>query len=90
MIITDRIFISVNATIKKMATKIFIRDLRSKIYHFDEYVVFIFYIKRVLSKNKRVFAEITRKVYIVNDFKTEIFIETDIFISERMNINFAI
>lgn len=82
IIIIDYTFISINAGIKKMVTKIFIRNLRFKIYHFDEYVVFIFYIKKVLSEDKRTFVEIIRKIYIVDDLKTKIFIEANIFISK--------
>ena len=65
-----------------MVINIFIRDLRFKIHHFDEYVVFIFYIKEVLFESKRVFAKIIKKIHIINDFKIEIFIKIDIFISK--------
>ena len=72
-----------------MITNIFIRDLRLKIHYFDEFVVFIFYIKKMLFENKRVFVEIIKKIYIVDDFKIEIFIEINIFILERINIDFV-
>ena len=58
MIIIDRTFIFVITKIRKIVVKILIRDLRFKIYHFDKYVVFIFYIKNVLFNNIRVFAQI--------------------------------
>ena len=54
IIITNRIFISIIIKIKKMIVSISIRDLKSKIHHFDEYVIFIFYIKGVLSNNKNI------------------------------------
>ena len=65
-----------------MITNIFIRDLKSKIYHFDEFVVFTFYMKKILLEDKRAFAKIIKKIYIINNFKVEIFIEANIFILE--------
>ena len=58
IMITDYIYISIIIEIKKITIKIFIRNLRFKIYYFDEYIVFTFYIKNVLfdNKNIRVFA----------------------------------
>ena len=51
MTIIDRTFISIIVKIKKITIKISIRELRSKIYHFDEYIVLIFYIESILSKD---------------------------------------
>ena len=75
-----------------MAASISIRDLKSKIHHSDEYAIFTFYIEGVLSDNKSIcaFAQITREIHIVDDFKTEMFIEADILTSKRINIDFAI
>ena len=90
IIIIDRIFIPVITKIKKIIAKIPIRGLKSKIYYSDEYIVLIFYIKGVLFDNTRAFVQITRKIHVVDDFKTDIFIETNILISERMIIDFVI
>ena len=54
IIMTDRAFIPVIIKIKKIIISISIRDLKSKIYYFDKYVIFIFYIKSVLSNNKNI------------------------------------
>ena len=89
MTITNRIFVFVNTQIKKIINKILIRDLRFKIYHFDKYIVLIFYMKNMLFNNTRVFIEITKEIYIINDLKIEIFIEVDILILERINIDFV-
>ena len=43
----------------------------------------------MLFNNTRVFIEIIREIHIVNDLKTEILIEADILISERINIDFV-
>ena len=67
-----------------MVIKISIRELKIKIYHFDEYVVFNFLYKR------RVFVQIIRKIHIVNDFKIDMFIKINIFISKKMIIDFVI
>ena len=87
---TDRTFIFSIAVIKKMATKILIRELKFKIYYFDEFDIIIFYIKRVLSNDTRAFAEIIKEIYIIDDLKADIFINIDIFISKRIIIDFAI
>ena len=52
IIITNRVFIFVIIEIKKIIVSILIRNLKSKIHHFDKYIVFIFYMKNVLSNNK--------------------------------------
>ena len=72
-----------------MVIKISIRGLRFIIYYFNEYVVFIFYIKGVLFDNIRVFAQIIRSIYIVDDFKTDMLIEADILILKRIIIDFV-
>ena len=54
--IINRTFISIIVEIKKIIAKISIRDIELKIYHFDEYAILIFYIKRILFNNNRVFA----------------------------------
>ena len=89
MIIIDRIFISINIEIKKIITNIFIRDLKPKIHYFDEFVVFTFYIKKMLFENKRAFTKIIKKIYIINNLKIGIFIKINIFISKRINIDFV-
>ena len=90
MIIIDRIFIFVISEIRKIIVKISIRGLRFKIYHFNEYVIFIFYMKDVLPDDIYVFVQITREIYIVNDLKIDMLIEADIFILKKMIIDFVI
>ena len=87
--IIDRIFVSATAEIKKMTTKILIRELRFKIHYFDEFFVLTFYMKEMLFDDTRAFAQITREIHIVDDLKTDMLIEADILISERMIINFV-
>ena len=41
----------------------------------------------MLFENKRIFIEIIKRIHIIN-FKIEIFIEINIFISKRINIDF--
>ena len=89
MTMTDRIFVSATAEIKKMTTKISIRGLGSKIHHSDEFSVLTFYMKEVLPDNTRAFAQITREIHIVDDLKASILIEADILTPERMIINFV-
>ena len=65
-----------------------IRELKFKIRYFDEYVVFIFYIKNVLFNNIRVFAQIKREIHIVDDFKVGMLIEANIFTLKKMIVDF--
>ena len=46
--------------------------------------------KNILLNNIRTFAQITREIYIIDDFKTDMFIEADILISKRIIIDFVI
>ena len=45
--------------------------------------------KNILFNDTRVFIKIIKEIYIINDLKIEIFIEVDILILERINIDFA-
>ena len=43
----------------------------------------------MLPDDTRVFVEIIREIYIMNNLKAEILIEVDILISKRINIDFV-
>ena len=75
--------------LKKITIKILIRDLLFKIYYFNEYVIFIFYMKGIFLDNIYTFAKITRKIHVINNFKINIFIEINVFTSKRTIINFV-
>ena len=47
-----------------------------------------FYIKGVLLNNNHIFAEITREIHVINDFRVKTLIKINIFILERIIINF--
>lgn len=89
MTMADRTFVPANTEMRKMATKIPIRGLGSKIHHSDEYAVLTFYMEGVLPDGTRAFAEITREVHIVDDLKAGMLIGSDILTPERMVIDFA-
>ena len=89
MTIADRTFIPSNAEVKKMATKIPIRGLGTKIHHSDEYVIRTFFMEGVLPDGTRAFAQITREIHIVDDLKAGMLIGADILTPERMVIDFA-
>lgn len=91
MTMADRTYIPAVIEIKKMAAKVPIRGLGSKIHHSDEYAVLTFYMEGVLPDDKgtRAFAQITREVHIVDDLKAGILIGADILTPERMIIDFA-
>ena len=52
-------------------------------------MIFIFYLKSVLSNNNYIFAEITREIHIIDNLKIEILIEVNILTSKRIIINFT-
>ena len=89
MIMVDRTFIPATAEVKKMAAKIPIRGLGSKIHHSDEYAVHTFYMEGVLPDNTRAFAQITREIHVVDDLKAGMLIGADILTPKRMIIDFA-
>ena len=43
----------------------------------------------MLFNDTRVFTKIIKEIYIINDLKIKIFIEIDILILERINIDFV-
>ena len=92
MIMVDCTFILVIIKVRKMVIKISIRGLKFKIYYSNKYIIFIFYIKKAFPdfNDTRTFAKITRKIYIIDDFKINIFINIDIFTPKRIIIDFII
>lgn len=89
MTMADRTFVPAESQIKKMASKIPIRGLGSKIHHSDEFAVLTFYMEGVLPDGTRAFAKITREIHIVDDLKAGMLIGADILTPERMVIDFA-
>ena len=89
MTMADRTFIPGTAQLKKMAAKVPIRGLGSKIHYSDEYAVITFYMEGVLPDGARAFAQITREIHVVDDLKAGMLIGSDILTPERMAIDFA-
>ena len=78
-----------NLKIKKLIFSISIRDIDNIIYYIFDYVVMSCYIDDYLSNNNRI--SITNKfeieVYLINNLKTNLFINNDVFIAQRVKIN---
>ena len=89
MTMADRTFVPKTTQIRKMATRIPIRGLGSKIHHSDEYAILTFYMEGVLPNGARAFAQITREIHIVDDLKAGMLIGADILTPERMVLDFA-
>lgn len=89
MTMADRTFLPPTIEIMKMAAKVPIRGLGSKIHHSDEYAILSFYMEGVLPDGTRAFAEIKREIHIVDDLKAGMLIGSDILTPERMNLDFA-
>ena len=89
MIMADRTFVPPTAELKKIATKIPIRGLGTKIHHSNEFAVLTFFIEGVLPDRTRAFAKITREIYVVDDLKVGILIGADILTPERIVIDFT-
>ena len=62
--------------------------MKSKIYYSDEFTIITFYIKKVLSNDTRTFTQITRKIYIVNNLKANMLINSNILTPKRIIIDF--
>ena len=75
-----------------MVIKFSIRELRFEIHYSNKYVIFIFYIKEIFPgfNDIRIFAKIIREIYIVDNFKIDIFIDINILILKRIIIDFVI
>ena len=72
--------------ILRMASKISIYKISSKLHYSDKYIVLTFYIKG--SKERKVKAvKITHKIYIVDDLKANLLISTDIMVLKKIKIN---
>ena len=78
----------VDAQIRKIAVKILIRKLGSKIHYFDEFAIIIFYMKGILSNNTRALTQITREIYIVDNLKADMLINSNILTPKRIIIDF--
>lgn len=68
--------------VKKLFTKISIRGLENKRYYCDEYIIYTFYLFKL-----KIITIISREVYLVDNFKTNIFINVDILILEKIKFN---
>ena len=73
-----------NIKIKRMVFKIPIRGIGTQIHYSDEFVVLTFYLK-----GSHAIKTIIRKLYIVDDLKTKMFLNTDIISLEKMNFDFG-
>ena len=72
--------------IKKMTSFISIRDVSNKIVSTDKYAMITIYIKEIVDDIERS-ACLTMKIYIMNDLKTNILIETNIITSQEITMN---
>ena len=89
MFMINRIYFRVlptwkNVKIRCMVYKIPIRGIGTQIHYSDEFAILTFYLK----KSKTVTA-IIRKLYIVDDLKTKMLLNTDIMSPEKMNFDFG-
>ena len=60
--------------------------MNNKIVNINEFIIITIYIKKVINDVKRSIY-LTMKVYIINNFKTNIFIDTNIIIFQKMILN---
>ena len=72
--------------IRKMTFFISIRDVKNKIVNTNKYVIMIVYINDVINSiTKTVY--FTMKMHLINDFKINIFLETNIITPQKITMN---
>ena len=82
VIIKNRIYFRkylLNLKIKKFVFFISIQKINNKIVNFDEYVFVTIYVDKLIKKIIKI-VYLIMKFHIVNNFKTNIFIDIDIII----------
>ena len=92
MTIENRVYFRkylLNLKIKKFVFFISIRKMNNKIVNFDKYVFITIYVDELIKKIIKIICLII-KLYIVNNFKINIFIDIDIITFQNIFINFQI
>ena len=72
-----------NIYVKKTKLSIIIRGVKSILYFINNYYLFDLYISKIFNSKKTI-DYIQRKIYIVDNFKTKMFIKIDIFRLKRI------
>ena len=89
-ILTNRRFFQTQSKkfIKKMITFIIVREIGTDKHFCDEYVIFIIFFRGTNAEKQKIRANFKRKIHIMNEFKTNILIKTNILTSKKFNLNF--
>ena len=75
-----------NISIKTMITSITVRKLNTTKHSIDKYVIVFMYFSEKNNHDELVKAKITRKVYFVNNLKTNMLIKNNVLRSKKFNI----
>ena len=78
-----------NLKIKQLTLSISIRDINNIIHYIFDYIVMSCYINNYLSSNNRIsiINKFEVKVHLINDLKTNLLINNNVFIVQRVKIN---
>ena len=78
-----------NLKIKKLIFSISIRDIDNIMHYIFDYIVISYYIDDYLSNNNQMFItnKFEVKIHLVDDLKTNLFIDNNVFIAQRVKIN---
>lgn len=90
LIIINKTFflIQFKKSVRIMTTKITIRDIDFEKHRTKKYVISFIFFREKNSAKREIRLCIRKKIHLMNDFKANILIETDVFISEKFILNF--
>ena len=78
-----------NLIIEQLNKSISVRDIENSIHNINEYVVIPCFIGKKLSNNSNHLIKFIMKIHLIDDFKANILISTDVMKSQKMNLFFV-
>ena len=78
-----------NLIIKQLDKSIFVRDINNSMHNINEYVVIFCFMKEKLSDDSNHLSKFIMKMHLINDFKINTLIDTNVMKSQKMNLFFV-
>lgn len=72
---------------RKLAFLLFIREIKDKIMRISKYMLIYIYIKNV-KDDYLIIARVLTKIYLIDNFNVNLFIDVDVIASQIMILNF--
>ena len=77
-----------NLIIKHLNKSIFVRDINNSMHNINEYVVIFYFMEEKLLNDSNHIIKFIMKIHLIDNFKTNILIDTDVMKSQKMNLFF--